>query len=389
MTPYADFTYFGLLLYPIVPTIILGLFGRAMRRWILLVTLAALAVQYSAALRLWPHADMREIWVVISYALVQWLVAVWFIWVRARASRRWPFYLALALALLPLVLTRLLPLFRPGSLVGFVGISYITFRSLDVLFGIQDRVIARLPIDQYCAYLLFFPAISAGPIDRYRRFSKDWERRRSREEFLQDLDSGVHLFFNGFLYKFILAYLVKQYWMDPAAQGADLSHMISYTYAYSFYLFFDFAGYSAFAIGLSYLFGVHTPKNFNRPFLASDIREFWNRWHISLSTWFRDHVYMRFVMAAAKGRWFRHKQVASYLGFFLSMGLMGLWHGAQAHYILYGLYHGALLTGSDMAGRWNKQRRLWGEGPLWRAAGVFVTFNLVCFGFLIFSGHLL
>ena len=72
-------------------------------------------------------------------------------------------------------------------------------------------------------------------------------------------------------------------------------------YAYSLYLFFDFAGYTAFAIGVGYLFGIHTPENFQRPFLARDIRDFWNRWHISLSWWFRDHVYMRFVMAASDG----------------------------------------------------------------------------------------
>ena len=389
MNPYADFTYFGLLLYPLVPTLLLGLAGRLSRYWILLATLVVLVVQYSGVVQLWSDAAIAEIWLVLGYALAQWLIAEGFIWLRARTNRRWWFYLAVALALLPLVLVKLLPVVAPASLIGFLGISYVTFRSLDVLFGIQDRVITSLPITQYCAYLLFFPAISSGPIDRYRRFAKDWERRRTRAEFFEDLDAGIHRIFTGFLYKFILAYLIKQYWLDPSGQQSGLLNAVSYTYAYSFYLFFDFAGYSAFAIGLSYLFGVHTPENFNRPFLARDIREFWNRWHISLSTWFRDHVYMRFVLTAAKRRWFDNKHIASYLGFFLSMGLMGLWHGVQLHYILYGLYHGALLTGNDLLSRWNKRRNLWGEGLLWRAAGVFITFNLVCFGFLIFSGYLI
>ena len=159
-------------------------------------------------------------------------------------------------------------------------------------------------------------------------------------------------------------------------------------YAYSFYLFFDFAGYSAFAIGFSYLLGVHTPENFRQPFLARNIRDFWDRWHISLSWWFRDHVYMRFVLAATKERWFKSKYVASYLGFFLSMGLMGLWHGAAWHYIIYGLYHGALLTGHNVFSRWNKQRQVFNDGFVWRAASILITFNLVCFGLLIFSGRL-
>ena len=134
-------------------------------------------------------------------------------------------------------------------------------------------------------------------------------------------------------------------------------------YGYSLYLFFDFAGYSAFAVGFSYLLGIHTPENFNRPFLARNIKDFWNRWHMSLSTWLRDHVYMRFLLAAVKGRWFTGKYTASYLGFFLTFGLMGLWHGIEPYYLLYGLYHGTLLVGHDLFTRWNKRRRVWGKGP--------------------------
>jgi len=388
VTPYANFLYFGMLLYPVIPTVILGLLGRISWRWILLVTLAVLFVQYSGTLRIARSVAIREIWVVVAYTLVEWLVARGFLWARGRTRRRWPYYVALGLGLLPLLLAKFLPLLAPGALFGFLGISYITFRTLDVIFGVQDRLIAELPLGQYCAYLLFFPAISAGPIDRYRRFAADWKRQRSRAEFLQDLDGCAQRFFTGLLYKFILAYLISTYWMDPAARRHGLPSAISYMYAYSLYLFFDFAGYSAFAIGLSYLFGVHTPENFNRPFLARDIRDFWNRWHISLSTWLRDHVYMRFVLAATKKRWFGNKHITSYLGFLLSMGLMGLWHGAEAHYLLYGLYHGTLMIGHDIFSRWNKRHRLWGEGPLWRAAGVAITFQLVCFGFLLFSGHL-
>jgi len=176
--------------------------------------------------------------------------------------------------------------------------------------------------------------------------------------------------------------------MDPSLQGSTLIDIASYMYAYSFYLFFDFAGYSAFAVGFSYLLGIHTPENFRLPFLARNIRDFWDRWHISLSWWFRDHVYMRFVMAATKGRWFSNKYIASYLGFFVSMGLMGLWHATAWHYIGYGFYHAALLAGHDSFSRWNKRHHRFGEGRLWQMGSVFVTFNVVCFGLLIFSGRL-
>jgi membrane protein involved in D-alanine export len=204
---------------------------------------------------------------------------------------------------------------------------------------------------------------------------------------LLDLDTAVPRIFLGFLYKFILAALIKRFWVDHAT-GNSLANTISYMYAYSLYLFFDFAGYSAFAIGFSYLFGIRTPENFNLPFLATNIRDFWNRWHITLSFWFRDHVYMRFLIAAAKGKWFRSEQIASYLGYFLAFGLMGLWHGTELHYIIYGLYQACLLTLYDLFSRWNKQRQLWRTGRAWRLASIVVTFHFVCFGFLIFSGRL-
>ena len=160
----------------------------------------------------------------------------------------------------------------PGSQFGFLGISYVTFRALDVVFCLRDKVIALPPTLDFLAFLFFFPTISSGPIDRYRRFTADWRKRRTRAEFLLDLNHAVHRLFRGFFYKFIVAALIKQYWLDRAAEGAGFGALVSYMYAFSLYLFFDFAGYSAFAIAFSYLFGVHTPENFNHPFIARDIR---------------------------------------------------------------------------------------------------------------------
>jgi membrane protein involved in D-alanine export len=394
VTPYVDFLYFGVLLYVAVPSVLSGLAGglagrlRLSRVWIVAATALMLVVQYWAPQTLWPGAATRDIWLVAGYGLAQWGIARTFLAIRQRAKSRPAVYTALVLALAPLAAAKFVPLFAPSYTLGFLGISYLTFRSLDVIICIQDGLITDLPIVQYLAFLLFFPTISSGPIDRYRRFALDWNRGRSRAEFMQDLDETIHHVFRGLLYKFILAALIKQYWMDPVAQGAGAIDIASYMYAYSFYLFFDFAGYSAFAVGLSYLLGIHTPENFRLPFLARNIRDFWDRWHISLSWWFRDHIYMRFVLAATKGHWFKNRYVASYLGFLITMGLMGVWHGTAWHYIVYGLYHGTLLAGHDAFTRWNKQRGLVGQGRLWQAASIFATFNAVCFGLLIFSGRL-
>ncbi|MEA3208952.1 MAG: rane protein involved in D-alanine export [Chthoniobacter sp.] len=384
MAAYADFPYFGLLLlYIVIPTIVLGLFGRANACWALFATALVCVVQFSDELIIRPGWQLREIWIVLGYAVWQWVVA----WTFLRWKTRPVFYAAMALALLPLLVAKYLPHIAPGTEFGFAGISYVTFRALDVIFSIHDGVLKAIAPMQFVGFLFFFPTISSGPIDRYRRFTQDWQRRRTRAEFLGDLDTAVERIFRGFLYKFIIAALIRTYWVDRMAHGGAL-HVVSYMYGYSVYLFFDFAGYSAFAIGFSYLLGIRSPENFHLPFLAKNIRDFWNRWHISLSFWFRDHVYMRFLLTAAKGKWFKGKHTANYLGLFLTFGLMGVWHGTEMHYLIYGLYHAALLCGYDWFARWNKKSKLWGEGPGWRFLDIVLTIHVVCFGLLIFSGRL-
>ena len=372
MTPFASFTYFGVALYPTLPAIAEGFVGRRSSRQAVLV--AAIL-----GMTLFQYAG--EIWIVAGFAAIEWAVAVGLLQSREQ-GRRWPLWISVGASLAPLVAAKL------GSPLEFLGISYVTFRTLDVVFGIHDGVITRLPPTRYLAYLFFFPTVSAGPIDRFRRFERDWNAERDRGAFLEDLDQAVQRIVRGFYYKFLLAALIEKHWLAPAESAEGMLGMLSYTYAYSLYLFFDFAGYSAFAVGISYLFGIRTPENFDQPFRARNIRDFWNRWHVSLSAWFRDHVYTRFVLAAAKRRWFTDLRTASRLGFVLAMGLMGLWHGLARHYVAYGLYHGALLVGHDAFTQWNAEQRLWGDGWLWNAAAIFVTFHFVAFGFLIFSGHL-
>lgn len=389
MVPYADSLYFTVLIYPATIAIALGLAGRLTWRWVLIINVAMLGVQYSVGSEVGPGdgGTWPKVWVLTVFAAYEWAVARVLLRLTTSTSRRLFFRAAVGLALAPLMIAKFAPMDAAGTAVGFLGISYVTFRSLDVIICIHDRLISSLSPAQYLAYVLFFPTISAGPIDRYNRFALDWNRRRTRAEFLHDLDGGVRRFFRGLLYKFILATVVKTYWLDPVSTATGVLNVVSYMYAYALYLFFDFAGYSAFAIGLGYLFGVHTPENFNQPFLAGNIVDFWNRWHMSLSTWFRDHVYMRFVMAATRGRWFASKMAMSCLGFYLSFGLMGIWHGLAPRYFVYGLYHATLLSGYTMFVERRKFKTM-PQDHQPSKLGIFVTFHLVCFGLLIFSGRL-
>jgi membrane protein involved in D-alanine export len=383
MTPYGSFFYFGLLLYVAAGALVASLVGAKARHIIFASTLLMLLVQYGLADHGLPSAPLRDIGKVFGFAILQWAVAALFLKARrVRVSRR-AFYLAVTLSLLPLAVEKFAAT-GTALLVAFIGISYTTFRALDVIFCVQDGLVKELPFAEYFSYLLFFPAISAGPIDRYRRFRGDYRQTRSRAQVLDDLDAATERIFRGVLYSFVIGPLIDFYWLQPASAASGFIAGLSYMYAYSIHLFFDFAGYSAFAIGVGYLLGVRMLENFNRPFQARNIVEFWNRWHISLSTWLRDHVYGRFVLAAKKGHWFKDRYVPGYIGSVLAFGLMGVWHGTALHYVVYGLYHGVLIVGHTMLTRPDHPSAIH-LSPL---VSRIITFHVVCFGFLIFSGRL-
>ncbi len=387
MTPYATFFYFGLLLYPLAIGLILAWFGKLSPAVLLALTAVMLLVQYYRVEGGGPGA-FDKVWAVAGFAIFQLAVASWFLATRRRMQSKPAFWLAILLGLLPLALVKLAAGGTTWTLLEFAGLSYVTFRSLDVIIGIEDRLITTLSANQYLLFVVFFPTISSGPIDRFRRFAADLAQKRGRQELIQDIDAGVQRIMRGFLYKFLVAALIKTHWLEPAEAGHGLWSTLSYMYAYTAYLFFDFAGYSAFAIGVGYILGIRTPENFRLPFLARNINDFWNRWHISLSTWFRDHVFMRFLLAATRGKWFRSRDVASIAAFYVTFLLMGLWHGVAIRYVVYGLYHATLLSGHSLftRGRRKRGRREMAFG--WRVASTALTFQLVCFGLLIFSGRL-
>jgi membrane protein involved in D-alanine export len=296
------------------------------------------------------------------------------------------YHAAVLLSLIPLVLCKVTPLFHQ-SLFGFVGISYLTFRVVQILIELYDGVIKEISFVETTAFLAFFPSFSSGPIDRSRRFGKDWARTLPREEYLDLCGRGLWKLLLGAVYKMVIAVGAYKI-MGYLETGTMWYHWVGYAYAYGMYLFFDFAGYSLMAVGSAYVLGVELPDNFRAPFVSKDIREFWDRWHISLSHWFRDFVFTRFVMYSAKKKWFSDRLQRACVGFFVNMGIMGLWHGLSLSYILYGLYHGFLLAGTEVYQKKsafykrNKTKK-WYQALSWA-----VTMQLVMFGFFLFSGKL-
>ena len=378
MTPFGSPLFFGLLAYVAIPSLALGLAGRLRGPWILLIVMSAVGVQLAIDDQL-----LRA----LGYLAFQLLLIASF---RAARARHWRvgISVAIVLAVLPLFLVRVTSSNAATSPFWFLGLSYVTFRVIDVLLGIQDGLITRMDWQSLIAYLFFFPTLSSGPVDRYRRFTDDFRKVLSRQQYLDLLDSAVPLLIRGLAYKFIIASYVKNLALDPLGDRHGVIATLLYMYAYTAFLFFDFAGYSAMAVATSRLLGVDTPQNFAKPFLARNIVDFWNRWHISLSFWFRDHVYMRFVLAAKRRRWFADRYHASYVALLISFGLMGVWHGFAWHFLVYGLFQAVLQIGYSVFVRWNAKHRWWGDGPGWRIAGTLITLQAFAVSVLIFSGRL-
>ncbi|MGH0803015.1 D-alanyl-lipoteichoic acid biosynthesis protein DltB, partial [Bacillus cereus] len=379
-----SFYFFAIVGILLIPTIIAGLKGKMLRKYNAVLTLVMIAIIFSDKPK---QAIMLAAFIIWQYALIKGYLIL-----RKQNNSTFMFCIAVILSILPLILAKIAPFVPELHFIVFVGMSYVTFRAVQMVFEVRDNLIKELSFFNFWEFVLFFPAISSGPIDRYRRFQKDIQKPPSAEEYQNLLYTGLNRIFQGFLYKFIIAHLITTYLVKAvfANQDTFLSNVI-FMYAISMQLFFDFAGYSAFVIGISYMMGIKTPENFNKPFLSRNIKDFWNRWHMSLSFWFRDFIYMRFVFFATKKKLIKNRYTISYIGAFLNFFIMGIWHiqgSAVAQYVIYGLYHAALFILFDIFERKNKKHKFWPNNKFAHILAIVITFHVVCFGFLIFSGHL-
>ena len=375
MTLFADPSFFVLLAVAVAGAAAIGLSGHTLRHYGLAVSVGFLACVFFKT-----PAQLAALLAFVAVARA----AVLFLARDPKDKRR--YLVAVASTLAPLVVYKVSAVFDQ-SIWGFVGISYVTFKATQVVIEVHDGLIARdeLGLEDWLYFLLFFPQFSSGPIDRSRRFAADAHATPSRDEYAGMLARGILLLLAGAVYKVVVATWIHRFYA-PSATG-DALQQLQTALLYGLYLFCDFQGYSLMAMGASYCLGIRCPRNFRAPFAAVDIIDFWNRWHITLSTWFRDFVFMRFT------RWVMHRKLlhdrlqVAMRAFMVDMLVMGFWHGIAWCYIGYGIYHGVLLAVTQaMQKRWGfykKHRR----DRWFRACSWAVTQSLVFLGFAIFSGQ--
>ncbi|MEM6946448.1 MAG: MBOAT family protein, partial [Pseudomonadota bacterium] len=254
-----------------------------------------------------------------------------------------------------------------------VGISFYTFQTIsytvDVYRGHAEPVRS---FGDFACYVAMFPQLVAGPIVRYRAVA---EQLHSRTHTLEKFATGVLMFQAGLAKKILLA--------DTIGTVVDATFALEHpsaleawvaSYGYAFQVYFDFSGYSDMAIGLGLMIGFRFPINFNRPFISRSITEFWRRWHISLSSFLRDYLYIP-LGGNQKGT-FR-----TYFNLATTMMLCGLWHGANWKFIVFGALHGTMLIAERLSGK--RSLYSWLPGPL----EIAVTFTLLVMSFPFFRGE--
>lgn len=264
-----------------------------------------------------------------------------------------------------------------------LGISFFTFKLISYVVEVhREHIPASRNIVDFGTFIAFFPAIMSGPIDRPNQFLPQLETTRPFS--YEQVREGMKRILWGMFLKMCIADQLSGYTdtilMNYSYHNA--SSILLAMFLYAFQMYTDFCGYSDMALGVGQIMGIKIRENFNRPFWSQNVAEYWRRWHMSLTTWLTDYVFMPLNLS------FRSmEEWGLYLATLLNLIIVGFWHGANWTYGLFGLYHGLLLvlvTATDKKRKkWEKQHQL-KNNPWWKYSRQLLTFVLCTIGFLIF-----
>ncbi len=276
--------------------------------------------------------------------------------------------------------------------LAWLGFSYVAFRLISLL---RDFQYGRLPQEGYTlrdvvTYVLFFPAYTAGPIDQAQRFIPDLHALHAIDA--QRLVQGCARIAIGVFKKFVVAdslalLSLSETLIERTDNAIGLWLLV---YVYAFQIYFDFSGYSDVAIGLGKLYGITLPENFDRPYLQPNLQQFWNRWHITLSMWFRGYYFSPISRALIRSKYSLPLNLNVFIAQVSTMVLIGLWHGVTLNFFLWGLWHGLGLfifkLISDRTRLWHRritQRTI--IKRIFYVMSVFITFHFVALGWVFFA----
>lgn len=271
-----------------------------------------------------------------------------------------------------------------------VGISFYTFQALSYSIDVyKGKIAATRDLVAFAAFLSFFPQLVAGPIERATNLLPQFQKPRVFD--YQQAVDGMRQILWGLFKKIVVAdncatYVDTVFGSIGTQSGSTLALA---AVLFTFQIYGDFSGYSDIAIGTAKLFGISLMRNFNVPYFSRDIAEFWRRWHISLTTWFRDYVYIplggsRPTIPAHVKHPEAYKKAVVVRNTFVIFLLSGFWHGANWTFVLWGAYHALLFLPLILTGR----NRKYMDAPTWRdLPKMLITFALVVFGWILFRAE--
>lgn len=281
------------------------------------------------------------------------------------------------------------------NVLSTVGLSFLFFKIIHVLIDARSNTLRKLDFLTYINYSLNFTTFMMGPIQRYQDYYDQWygHKHAIAPTFEAHLDAVLRILI-GLVKAFILASWIGKLALQPDTDVLQLgfSAWVIQLYAFFFYLYLNFSGYCDIVIGIGSLFGVRPPENFNKPFIAQNISDFWLRQHRSLTLWLTDYVFSPAYKRALTGNVLSaHPVLAGNLALLLTMLVSGVWHGTTIGFLFFGITHGIylviyhswdhLLAGYMGRKRANQLRKHW----LARAVGIAITFNAASFAFLFFQ----
>ncbi len=274
----------------------------------------------------------------------------------------------------------------------FVGISYFSFKFIHFLADCHNKRVRKLDFLTFVNYIFFFPSFFSGPINRYNSFVESLENGPASAD---DYKEGLKRIINGLFKKIVLANNLAPYTissLDLTLPTTTPAAAILGVYAYMFYIYFDFSGYSDMAIGSGRLVGIKLPENFNYPFLRRNLQQFWANWHMSLTAWLTDYIYWPLARKLRHIRRLRSMPVTnSNICIIVTFMVCGLWHGDGINFFLWGLYHGIGLASLKIYSQLvNKHfplpwKRFVHKSRVSYLLSAFVTFQYVWFGFMLFA----
>jgi D-alanyl-lipoteichoic acid acyltransferase DltB (MBOAT superfamily) len=323
-------------------------------------------------------------------------------------ARKWMLILAIAAPLILLLTFKYLDLLvnTVRSIAGSgqpitinllipVGISFFTFRLISYAVDVyQDKITPERNVAIFALHVSFFPQLLAGPIERAGNFIPQLKRKIPWQ--ITGIVSGLKLVLWGVFKKIVVAdrlgMFVDQVFGDPS-QYAGITLLFG-LYFYAFQIYCDFSGYSDIAIGLSRMFGLKAMDNFNYPYYSQNLLQFWNRWHISLSTWLRDYLFL--PMAYGVLKWVKREKAMGIKveewayagGIAITMFLGGLWHGASWTFVIWGMVHGFYLAFARLAKKLKRRTvrflglKRWPR--IYKMVGILITFHMVTFAWVFF-----